>query len=79
MARRKKLIQKIECERERVKAYAEIVKIYGAYISLLLKKLGADKQGPVMISKKEVAEALTKLEARALPKEEGFDLYFEEL
>lgn len=78
-ARQKKLIEKIEYERERVKAYEEVVKIYGVYISLLLQRLDASKQKPVTISKSEIAEGLEKLAARAVPKESGFDLYFEEI
>lgn len=50
---------------ERVEAYEEIIGMYTGYISLLLQKMGADRDHPVEIGKDDVKAAMENLEARA--------------
>ena len=72
-----KLIKMLTEEREKVAGYNQIAKLHSAYISILLKRLGATEDKPITITASEVTEALTKYEARAMQTEEGFNLYCE--
>lgn len=72
-----KLIKMLAEEREKVAGYNQIAKVHSAYISILLKRLEATEDKPVTITASEVTEALNKYEARAMPTEDGFNLYCE--
>lgn len=63
--------------REKVAGYEQIAQVHSAYISILLKRLGATKDNMITITASEVTEALKKYEARAMPAEDGFSLYCE--
>ena len=65
----------IQVEREKVAGYEQLAKVHSAYISILLKKLGATEDNKVEIKATEVTEALEKYEARAIATESGFALY----
>lgn len=74
---KEKLKQRFEEEREKVAGYAQITQLYSAYISILLEKMGATIEEPINISKTAVPDALKRLEARAVPTEDGWGLYYE--
>lgn len=74
---KEKLKQMLEEERAKAKGYEELAKIHGAYISILLKKLGCTKDHSFVITPSDVREALEKYEARALPVEGGYGLYYD--
>ena len=76
--RRDKLKEMVEREREKVAGYVQVAKVHSAYISILLKKLGATEENKVEIKATEITEALEKYEARAIATEEGFALYLVE-
>ena len=76
---KEKLKQMLAAEREKVAGYEELAKVHSAYISILLKKLGATKDNMITITPSEVREAFEKYEARALPKENGYGLYYEDI
>lgn len=76
---KEKLIQMLKTEREKVKGYEQIAKVHSAYISILLKKLGATEENKVDIPASEVTEALARYETRAAATEKGFGLYYEEI
>lgn len=62
-----KLIKMVEEERARVAGYNELAKVHTAYISILLKRLGAtDEKSAANITNAEITEAMEKLEARAI-------------
>jgi histone H3/H4 len=69
--------EQLKAEREKVAGYEELAKIHSSYISILLKRLEATKDKPITITSKDVKEALTKYEARAIPSTDGFRLYCE--
>ena len=69
----------IAIEREKVAGYEQIAKVHSAYMSVLLKKLGATQDNPLPITAQEVKEALKKHEARAIQTKDGYSLYCEEL
>ena len=73
----KKLIKKVVDEREKVAGYEEIVRMYSAYIAILLKKLGATEDNMITITAEEVTEALEKYVALAVQTEGGYSLYCE--
>ena len=73
--RTERLRKAIAEEREKVAGYEQLAKVHGAYISILLKKLGATEDNKVEIKATEVTEALEKYEARAIATESGFALY----
>lgn len=58
--------EKYEAERAKMSGYAELARMHGAYIAILLQKLGATKDNTVTITAEEVKEALNKYEARAM-------------
>jgi len=81
---KEKLKQMLTAEREKVAGYEQIAKAHSAYISILLKKLGATQDNPLPIMALEVKEAMQKYEARAIPIDglslaAGFGLYCEEI
>lgn len=74
-----RLLKMLADEREKVSGYNQVAKVHSAYISILLKKLGATKDKAITITASEVTEALKNYEARAIPMEEGFSLYCEDI
>ena len=53
-------------ERQKVAGYEQLAKVHSAYISILLKKLGAtDSENAIRLTQAEVKEALENYEARA--------------
>lgn len=81
MAKAKKqndrLLKMVSEEREKVAGYEQLAKVHSAYISILLKRLGATKDSMITITASEVTDALKNYEARAMPTEEGYGLYCE--
>jgi hypothetical protein len=75
---KEKLKQMLEAERAKVAGYEQLAKVHSAYISILLKKLGATEDNMIVIAASEVTEALKKYEARAIATDGGFSLYLEE-
>lgn len=67
----------IAAERGKVKGYEELAHLHSAYISILLKKLGATKDNMVTITASEIMETLSKDEVRVIPAEDGCRLYCE--
>lgn len=76
---KEKLIRMLKTEREKVKGYEQVAKVHSAYISILLKRLGATEENKVDIPASKVTEALARYEARAMATEKGFGLYYEEI
>ena len=72
-----KLMKMIGEERQKVAGYEQVAQVNSAYISILLKRLGATEDNKVDIQASEVTEALAKYEARAVATEGGFGLYYE--
>lgn len=72
-----RLMKMIADERAKVAGYEQIAKLHGAYISILLKKLGATEDNLITITSEDVKEALKKCEARAIQVENGYGLYCE--
>lgn len=69
-----------EREKEKVKGYEEIAKVHSAYISILLNKLGATEDNPIVITPAEVKEVPERFEARAtITKDGGYGLYVEDI
>ena len=69
--------EQFEKEKEKVAGYEQIVKLYGAYVAILLEKLGATQDKPVNISKADATDAMGRIEARAMLSEDGWGLYCE--
>ena len=63
--------------REREAGYAQLAQVHSAYITILLRKLGATEDNMVTITGAEVKEALKQYEVRAVAAEGGFSLYVE--
>lgn len=76
---KEKLKQMLGAERAKVAGYEQLAKVHSAYISILLKKLGATEDKAIAVKASEVTEALQKYEARATATEGGFSLYCEEI
>ena len=76
-AQKARLLNAVKEAREQVAGYEQLAKVHSAYISILLKKLGTTKDNMITITASEVTEALNKYEARAMPTEDGFNLYCE--
>lgn len=72
------LEEQIKEEKAKVAGYEQVAKVHSAYISILLKRLGATEDNKVDVQAAEIAEALEKLEARAVATESGFGLYYAE-
>lgn len=74
-----KLLKMLGEEREKVAGYEQVAKVHCAYISILLKRLGATKDKAVEIQPQEIADNIGKDEARALISGSGvYSLYIEE-
>ncbi len=73
----RRLLDMIGKEREKVAGYEQLAKVHSAYISILLKKLGATEDNLITITAEDVKEALKKYEARAIQVEGGYSLYCE--
>lgn len=71
--------KRIAEEKGKRSGYEELAIVHSAYISILLKKLGATEENKVDIKASEITEALSKYEARAVATEGGFGLYYEEV
>ena len=76
--RNERLLKAVSEEREKIASYEQLAKVHSAYISILLKKLGATEDNKVEIKATEVTEALNKYESRAIATDEGFALYYTE-
>ena len=74
-----RLLNMVIEEREKVVGYEQIAKVHSAYISILLRKLGATKDNMITIMASEVTEALKKTEARAVQADGGWSLYCEDI
>lgn len=74
---KEKLKEMLLVEREKIKGYEQIAQVHSAYISILLKRLGATKDNAVAFTDAEVKEALKKYEARAIRTANGWGLYCE--
>ena len=72
-----KLLKMLGEERERVEGYKQIIKLYGAYIAILLEKMGTTIDNTVLIEKAEVTGAMSRIEARAKPTDNGWGFYCE--
>ena len=65
-------------EAEKRRGYEELAQVHSAYISILLKKLGATKDHMIIMKPAKVTEALKKCETRAVKTEEGWGIYYED-
>ena len=74
---KEKLKQMLITERKKIEGCKQIAKVHSAYISILLKRLGATEDNPVTITKIEIKEALERYESRGIPLEDGYSLYCE--
>lgn len=72
-----RLLKMVKESREKVAGYEQVAKIHSAYISILLKRLGATKDNMITITASEVTEAMEKVETRAMPTDDGWSLYCE--
>ena len=72
-----KLMKMVAEAREKVAGYEQIAKVHSAYISILLKELGATKDNMITITAGEVKEAMEHYEARAVQADSGYSLYCE--
>lgn len=63
-------------ERDKVKGYEQIAKIHGAYIAILLKKLGATEENKLHIPASEVKAHIETCEVRAEVTDNGYSLYY---
>ena len=69
--------EKYEAEQKKVKGYEEIARVHSAYITILLKRLGATQDNMVTVTAAEIKEAMQKYEARAVPSDGSWGLYCE--
>ncbi len=77
--RNERLLKMVKDEREKARGYEQLAEVHGAYIGILLKRLGADKENAVVIRAEDVTDALKNYETRALPGEDGaWSLYWED-
>ena len=67
----------IAMESEKRRGFEELAMVHSAYITILLRKLGATEDKMITITADEVREAMAKYEARAVPADGGFGLYCE--
>ena len=73
-----KMKQRYETEREKVKAYEQIIQIHSAYMGILLKALGATEEKPFEYTHEAVTNAMENINAMAIPTENGFKLFYVE-
>lgn len=71
-----KLKRMLIAEREKVAGYEQVAKVNSAYISILLKRLGATTDNKIEIKASEITEALARYGTFAVATEEGFALYY---
>lgn len=74
-----KLLKMVEAERQKTDGYNQIIKMYSAYISILLQRLGATKDNAVLMKNSDIKYALNSFEARVLTSDDGWNLYFEQI
>lgn len=72
------LIRRVEEERAKEKGYKELIKVYTAYIAILLKQMGADENNAVAIGNDMVKSAMGGLKVRATVNNGEFKLFYEE-
>lgn len=78
--RNSRLMRMITAEREKVAGYEQMAKVHSAYISILLKKLGAtSEENMITITDAEVKESLKVGGARAIKTEDGWGLFCEDI
>lgn len=66
------LQEQVNAEKEKTAGYEQLAKLHSAYISILLRKLGATaSDNAATITNAEVTEALAKHETRATMDAEG--------
>lgn len=58
MTKEEKLEQMLKDEKERAKAYGQLMDVYTTYIAILLNRLNATKEMPVAITDEEIKEAM---------------------
>lgn len=68
----------LKAEQQKIDGYKEVAKVNSAYISILLKRLGATEDNKVDVKATEITEALEKYETRAEAIDGGFALYYTE-
>ena len=75
-----KFMEEVKQMKEKNKGYEQLAKVHSAYISILLKKLGAtDSNTAISLTQEEVKEALEKNETRATIDGDGYKLYCESI
>lgn len=85
IGRLKNWVNKLEAElaeeKQKVKGYEELARVHSAYIAILLQRLKATKDKPVVIDTEEVMQALSNLEVRACvdETERAWKFYVEEI
>ena len=72
-----RLMKMVAEARERCRNYEKIANVHSAYISILLKRLGATKDNMVTITASEVKEAMDHHEARVTIDGDTYNLYCE--
>ena len=80
IAKQNEMLRKMyEAEREKSAGHEELAKIQNAYIAILLKKLGANKENPTTITNEEVKQILGKDMVRVDMSEKGvWQFYIED-
>lgn len=73
-----RLLKMVAEERGKVAGYEQVAKVNSAYISILLKRLGATEDNKIDIKASEVTEALDKYGTWAIATGDGFALYYTE-
>lgn len=71
------LSKQLEEEKAKATGYMELAKVNGAYISILLNKLGATKDNTINITLEDVKETMAKYETKAVKVDGGYGLYCE--
>lgn len=73
-----KMKARYETEREKVKAYEQIIQIHSAYLAVLLKELGATGEKPFEYTHEAVTSAMENIVVMSAPTEKGFKLFYVE-
>ena len=74
-----KLRKMYEVEKEKIAGYEELSNIQNAYIAVLLKKLGATEEHPIIVTNEEVRELLgSKLVTVNVVEKGKWQFYIEE-
>ena len=66
----------LKAEKERVAGYEQVAQVHSAYISILLKRLGAREDNAVVISPQEISEAMKGEPPRANVEDGTYKLYY---